>query len=282
MSASINRKLRDEAGELASDFRTVAKQLDDHMNNVNIARVTGGSAGIFGGILAITGVVMIPFTMGTSALLAAGVGASIATAGGLTSGGASIVMGIITKFSLDPLLKKWDAFSERLNKELKKMDRYAFEKLKDEAKESVDRVKVRVVQSTVGALDTGIQAAREMRALAAARGVAGAAARGAARGAAGAAARGAARGAAGAAARGAARGAAGAAARGAAREAGRVVASASVILNVALIGLSVYDIIDGAIQLQSETGTRAGDCLRELAQSLDDFSKNGRIEDFLK
>ena len=37
------------AAELAKDLRKVAEDLDEHIKNTNIARVTGGVAGVVGG-----------------------------------------------------------------------------------------------------------------------------------------------------------------------------------------------------------------------------------------
>ncbi|KAL8592573.1 hypothetical protein ACOMHN_030258 [Nucella lapillus] len=51
----------------------------------------------------------------------------------------------------------------------------------------------------------------------------------------------------------------------------------SILLNAVLVGVSLYDIVHGSLQLHRHTGSRAGDYLRQLARALDDFARTGVI-----
>ncbi len=95
------------AYEIWDKVRTkVIIQLEDKMHellevakNVRIARAVGAGAGIAGGVVAISGFVLAPFTFGVSLLLTA-TGTGLAAAGGLTSVGASIAGSVIEKAGL--------------------------------------------------------------------------------------------------------------------------------------------------------------------------------------
>ncbi|XP_043553096.1 apolipoprotein L3-like isoform X1 [Chiloscyllium plagiosum] len=67
----------------------IANHIDACHRDVNIAKITGSSAGVTGGILAIGGLIYSPFTFGTSLALT-GVGIGLRAAGGVANIGASI------------------------------------------------------------------------------------------------------------------------------------------------------------------------------------------------
>ncbi|XP_066579127.1 apolipoprotein L domain-containing protein 1 isoform X2 [Amia ocellicauda] len=71
------------------ELRSLARDLDKLHKKTRIAGITGGTAGAVGGTAAVAGIILAPFTFGTSLLVtAAGVG--VAVAGGATGAGAAI------------------------------------------------------------------------------------------------------------------------------------------------------------------------------------------------
>ena len=74
----------------------MAEKLVTHHRNVNISRITGALVGIGGSGIAILGFALAPVTFGASLGLTIG-GVAIATAGGATAAGASIVDIVIAK-----------------------------------------------------------------------------------------------------------------------------------------------------------------------------------------
>nr|XP_049602731.1 apolipoprotein L1 isoform X11 [Syngnathus scovelli] len=71
------------------NLNTMADGLDKFNKNTKIAQITGGSTSAIGGVATIAGLALAPVTFGTSLIVTA-VGLGVATAGGLTSAGASI------------------------------------------------------------------------------------------------------------------------------------------------------------------------------------------------
>jgi hypothetical protein len=68
--------------------------------------------------------------------------------------------------------------------------------------------------------------------------------------------------------------AAGSTGRGVAAGAGRLAAAAAsvtVLVNVVLLGFSLYDIIDGSLQIHRDSKSPAGAIVRKLADELDDL-----------
>ncbi|KAL8580081.1 hypothetical protein ACOMHN_051249 [Nucella lapillus] len=235
--------LKKTAVELRDELTLVASDLDTHTKNVNISRVTGGSAAIAGIVTGVVGFVLIPFTAGVSALAAGITGASVAAAGGLTAGGASITKIFIEKSKLKPLLEKWNDFNKMLAKELQEQDPEMLEKLKNGLELRMAHMGTAGIAGTfLGATATtaraGVSAARTLNVGAAVAG-------------------------------------------GVASRVATLAFAGSFVLNVVLVGVSLYDVIDGSIQLHKETGSKAGDYLRQLAQSLDDFARVGLTEDLL-
>ena len=47
--AEVLRQFKEDASELARDFRRVAEALDEHTERTNYARVAGGGLGVVGG-----------------------------------------------------------------------------------------------------------------------------------------------------------------------------------------------------------------------------------------
>ncbi|KAL8600038.1 hypothetical protein ACOMHN_039271 [Nucella lapillus] len=229
---------------LRDDFKDAASKLDIHQRNVNIARVTGGSAAVVGAVTAIVGFALIPVTFGLSAVAAGITGASIAAVGGLTAGGASVAKIVIEKLKLNPLVQKFNDFQEMLTKRLQEQDPEAYQRLMDELKKRAG-ASVGAAGAVAGALGASATAART--GVVAARVVAAEAT----------------------------------AAGGAAARLATAAAAGSIVLNVVLMGISLYDIIDGSIQLHKQTGSKAGDYLRQLAESLDLFALTGLTQDFL-
>lgn len=66
--------------------------------NVNISNLVGSGAGITGGVLAVVGTALIPFTFGVSTILIA-TGLGISVPGALVTVGSSITESVISKVS---------------------------------------------------------------------------------------------------------------------------------------------------------------------------------------
>ncbi|KAF6730613.1 Apolipoprotein L domain-containing protein 1 [Oryzias melastigma] len=70
-------------------LHTLADDISEFHHKAKIAGITGGTTTAVGGIAAITGLVLVPFTLGASLVITA-VGAGVAAAGGITSASAAI------------------------------------------------------------------------------------------------------------------------------------------------------------------------------------------------
>lgn len=80
----------------------LAKKKDELValgSDIRISKIAGSSASIVGGFTTVVGLALAPFTLGTS-LIVAGVGAGVATLGGVTTVGATIADAAITKRKL--------------------------------------------------------------------------------------------------------------------------------------------------------------------------------------
>ncbi|GCC18701.1 hypothetical protein chiPu_0020866 [Chiloscyllium punctatum] len=84
------------------ELRDIANCIDTCKRDVNIANVTGTSASIVGGLLAIGGLIASPFTFGVSLALT-GVGLGVGVAGGVTNIGASITDHVTQKKKTDKM-----------------------------------------------------------------------------------------------------------------------------------------------------------------------------------
>ncbi|KAK7088586.1 apolipoprotein L4-like [Littorina saxatilis] len=102
---------------LKEDFLWIADDLDKHYSNVNIAKVSGGVAGVIGSGLAIGGAIAAPFTLGVSLILT-GIGTGVGIAGASTSGGALVVRYFIEKKKLKEIDAKWKKFQDFLGEHL--------------------------------------------------------------------------------------------------------------------------------------------------------------------
>ncbi|XP_061152232.1 dentin sialophosphoprotein-like isoform X8 [Syngnathus typhle] len=88
----FNKLFSDRAESLwqhVINLNDMADGLDKFNKNTKIAQITGGSTSAIGGVATIAGLALAPVTFGTSLIVTA-VGLGVATAGGLTSAGASI------------------------------------------------------------------------------------------------------------------------------------------------------------------------------------------------
>ncbi|XP_070184092.1 uncharacterized protein [Littorina saxatilis] len=98
---------------LKEDFLWIADDLDKHYSNVNIAKVSGGVAGVIGSGLAIGGAIAAPFTLGASLILI-WIGTGVAIAGASTS----MVHYFIEKKKLEEIDAKWKKFQDSLGEHL--------------------------------------------------------------------------------------------------------------------------------------------------------------------
>lgn len=78
------------------DLLAVADTADSFHKKTVSAAIGGGVASVAGGIATITGLILAPFTFGTSTIVTA-VGISVATAGGITSATANITDAVQSK-----------------------------------------------------------------------------------------------------------------------------------------------------------------------------------------
>ena len=93
--------------ETIRDIREVAEMLEEHHRNINISKITGSSASILGGLMAIVGFGLTPITFGGSLAFAA-VGICVGTLGGATVAGASIADNLIEKMKIKEIQKKYN------------------------------------------------------------------------------------------------------------------------------------------------------------------------------
>ncbi|XP_067423697.1 apolipoprotein L1-like [Emydura macquarii macquarii] len=111
---------RDRLERLLAELRGIADTLDKIHRGATIAKITGGSVGIAGGITAIVGLCLAPVTFGAS-LIVSMTGLAVATAGGLTNAAATVTdvgTSHIKKETTEKLLKECE-------EELKHIEEYA-------------------------------------------------------------------------------------------------------------------------------------------------------------
>ncbi|XP_067426026.1 uncharacterized protein [Emydura macquarii macquarii] len=99
---------RDRLKSLLAELLEIADTLDKIHRGATIAKITGGSVGIAGGITAIVGLALAPVTFGAS-LIVSITGLAVSTAGGLTSAAATATdMGTthVKKETTEKLLKE--------------------------------------------------------------------------------------------------------------------------------------------------------------------------------
>uniref|UniRef100_A0A3P9MHS6 Uncharacterized protein n=1 Tax=Oryzias latipes TaxID=8090 RepID=A0A3P9MHS6_ORYLA len=91
-------------------LHTLADDISDFHHKAKIAGITGGTTTAVGGIAAIAGLALAPFTLGTSLVITA-VGAGVAAAGGITSASAAIsdnVNNTNERKKMEVLLKEYE------------------------------------------------------------------------------------------------------------------------------------------------------------------------------
>ncbi|XP_061434427.1 uncharacterized protein LOC133359881 [Lethenteron reissneri] len=97
-------------------MRGIVCLLKERQQNVNIARASGTSAGVAGGIMSIVGFALIPVTFGASlGLIIAGT--TMGVAGALTNTGASIMLTVKNKTTAQDVQRAMDE-DKKLSKEL--------------------------------------------------------------------------------------------------------------------------------------------------------------------
>lgn len=94
-------------------LKDLASELDKTRKDVNIAKVTGTSTAVAGGIVAGLGVLASFFTLGAASPLI-GVGVAAAAGGGATAGGAEIADVVISKNKMADAQKIMDKDKETL------------------------------------------------------------------------------------------------------------------------------------------------------------------------
>ncbi|XP_073705200.1 apolipoprotein L1 isoform X2 [Garra rufa] len=103
------------------DLLAIADGLDRFNKKTKIAQITGGSTSAVGGVATITGLILAPFTMGTSLIVTA-VGLGVAMAGGLTSASAGIsstVNNSLDRKKVERIVEDYQAKMADLNKCMK-------------------------------------------------------------------------------------------------------------------------------------------------------------------
>ncbi|KTF78869.1 hypothetical protein cypCar_00020450, partial [Cyprinus carpio] len=103
------------------DLHAIADGLDRFNKKTKIAQITGSSTSAVGGVATITGLILAPFTMGTSLIVTA-VGLGVAMAGGLTSASAGIsstVNNSLDRKKVERIVEDYQAKMADLNKCMK-------------------------------------------------------------------------------------------------------------------------------------------------------------------
>ena len=91
-----NKRLRQLGEQVIRELNLLKAEINQHHKNCNIARVSGSAPAVAGGVMFVTGAALAFFTFGASVGLMIG-GGALATAGGVTAGGASVAELIINK-----------------------------------------------------------------------------------------------------------------------------------------------------------------------------------------
>ncbi|XP_054457233.1 uncharacterized protein si:cabz01007807.1 isoform X2 [Anoplopoma fimbria] len=101
-------------------LHAIADNINDFHNKAKIAGITGGTTTAVGGVTAITGLVLAPFTFGASLIITA-VGVGVATAGGIASASAAIsdnVNNMHDRKKVEIILEQYEAHLQAVGKTL--------------------------------------------------------------------------------------------------------------------------------------------------------------------
>ena len=117
---STLKSLQSKIPDVIRRIQSIQEEIDLHHDNVNKATIAGATAGIVGGGLMIGGLIAAPFTFGASLGLTI-VGATIGTAGGVTTAGAKIFDHVQSSDNNDAVKKLLDTVESLC---LKAQDQY--------------------------------------------------------------------------------------------------------------------------------------------------------------
>lgn len=92
----------------------IVLEIEGRRRNVNIATMTGTSAGIVGAVLTGVGIFLAPVTAGISTLLSVG-GAAMAVAGGTVATGAKLTESVLNNRTIDTLKRYQNCYKERFD-----------------------------------------------------------------------------------------------------------------------------------------------------------------------
>jgi hypothetical protein len=127
-------------------------EVEGRRKNVNVATISGSSAGIVGAVLAGIGIVLAPATGGISTLLTVG-GGVLAVSGGTVAAGAKITESVLNKSTVDTLKRHQNCYQERFERL-----RCSNEQLKKEVKRLEEESAEFKINQNIEASDfTGIQ-----------------------------------------------------------------------------------------------------------------------------
>ncbi|XP_029431057.1 apolipoprotein L3-like isoform X2 [Rhinatrema bivittatum] len=104
-----------------AELRQIADNLDGFHYGATVASITGSAVSAAGGITTIVGLILAPFTFGTS-LIVTGVGLGVAAAGGVTSATATIsdtVKDKVGRKKVEELLQQYEKIMKDIDKCLK-------------------------------------------------------------------------------------------------------------------------------------------------------------------
>lgn len=138
----------------------IISEIEGRRKNVNIATITGTSAGIIGAVLTGVGFLLAPVTAGISTVLSVG-GAVMAVSGGTVATGAKITESVLNNGTIDTLKRYQNCYKERFDslKSILSEITHEVNKLKElstelQAKQSIESSDFAGVQSIPGIVRT--------------------------------------------------------------------------------------------------------------------------------
>ena len=111
---TVHLQLDAIAAGLVEKCRKTITELGERRNAVNIAVISGATAGIVGGGLTVAGLILIPFTFGASLGLTIA-GASLGAAGGVTGGAARVIEGVKQNESVNEIKSQQESIAVQEN-----------------------------------------------------------------------------------------------------------------------------------------------------------------------